>query len=77
MSPKTGVNTPKDAACVNIVPRAMADGLTGGRSIACQQTIPSVMYKKIESSVSLGGGRKGVNSKRIQSLKPTVKCSHC
>lgn len=32
MSPKRGVNTAREAACVKTVPSAMAEGLTGGRS---------------------------------------------
>lgn len=32
MSPKTGPRTAREAAWLKIVPRAIADGLTGGRS---------------------------------------------
>lgn len=32
VSPKTGASTAREAAWVKTVPRAMADGLTGGRS---------------------------------------------
>jgi hypothetical protein len=31
-SPNTGANTASEAACVKMVPRAMAEGFTGGRS---------------------------------------------
>lgn len=31
-SPKTGVRMASDAVCVKMVPRAMAEGFTGGRS---------------------------------------------
>lgn len=33
VSPNTGVSTASDATWVKTVPRAMADGLTGGRSV--------------------------------------------
>lgn len=33
MSPKTGPRTAKEAAWLKIVPRAMAEGFTGGRSV--------------------------------------------
>ena len=33
MSPKTGPRTAREMAWLKTVPRAMADGLTGGRSL--------------------------------------------
>jgi len=37
VSPKTGARMPREAVWVNIVPRAMAEGFTGGRSIVSRQ----------------------------------------
>ena len=36
MSPKTGPRTAREAAWLKIVPRAMAEGLTGGRSVGLE-----------------------------------------
>lgn len=68
VSPKTGPRTARDAAWLKRVPRAMADGFTGGRSngrwiSCCFCVFSSLLFSSLNA---MGGGEVGGGERDIQ-----------
>ena len=68
MSPKTGPRTAREAAWLKTVPRAMAEGLTGGRSGGDDEKLICV-GEELNLMVSCGlggGGGEGDGAERLR-----------
>ena len=55
MSPKTGARTAREMAWLKTVPKAMAEGLTGGRSVGSDLSVMS--QAKAEMTYYAPGGK--------------------
>ena len=72
MSPKSGANTAKEAVWVKTVPRAIADGLTGGRSVGC-----GLVSRLMDATAAaMQGDKKWSTESREKQAKLTIQGSH-